>query len=665
MAIRVLVAKAGLDGHDRGAKAVALALRDAGFEVLYSGLHRTPQELGRIALQEDVDLVGLSVLSGAHVELARRLAEILRPQGTPLVVGGVVPAEDEAALRALGVEAIFRMGTPFGEIADWIRKRCGNGAERPAPARPAPAPAEPKVVLESGIEVKPVYTADDAAGIDPGRPGEFPFTRGIHELMYRKQPWTMRQYAGFGTPAQTNARFRALLAHGQTALNVAFDLPTQLGLDSDDPRAQGEVGRVGMAVDTLEDFKRAFDGIPLGEVSTALTINAPALILLAMHLGAAREQGVAAERVVGTLQNDILKEFVGRGAWVFPIGPSVRMVADSIEFCARQAPKYNAVSVCGYHLRESGATPDQEMALAFEIARAYIDVAAARGLGIDDIAPRITFNFNVYGNLWEQVAKFRGGRRRWAKIVRDVYGARRPKSMQLRMIAGGGGGGLTIREPENNVVRGAYYALAAALGGAQTMALCCYDEAYSIPTEQASLTALRTMQILAEETGVCDTVDPLAGSYYVEWLTARMEEKIEAAEQEVKTMGGILRSIEQGTLQRKLAAQAYAYERRLQSGDLPKVGVNRHAAEAGHAPTVEIHRHDAAWAETKVRELRELRASRSNDAVRTALDGVRRAAAGTDNLVPPILEAVTARATIGEITGALKEVFGEFREPRF
>ena len=522
-----------------------------------------------------------------------------------------------------------------------------------------------KVVLESGIEVKPVYTAEDARGLDPGRPGEFPFTRGIHPLMYRQQPWTMRQYAGFGTPAETNQRFRALIGHGQNALNVAFDLPTQCGLDSDDPRAEGEVGRVGMAVDTVEDLERAFEGIPLDTVSTALTINATSLILLAMHLVAAEKQGIAAESVRGTLQNDILKEFVGRGAWIFPVAPSVRMVADSIEFCAKRAPKYNAVSVCGYHLRESGATPDQEMGLAFEIARAYIDASIARGLGIDEIAPKITFNFNVFGNLWEQVAKFRAGRRRWAQIVKDEYHARDPKSMQLRMIAGGGGGGLTIEEPENNIVRGALYALAAALGGTQTMALCCYDEAYSIPTEKASLISLRTMQILAEEAGLCDTVDPLAGSYYVESLTAQMEAKIKAAEQEVRAMGGMARAVESGLIQRKLAAQAYAAERKLRSGEAPKVGVNRHVVAGGAAPAVEVFEYNAGWAETKIRELKALKAKRSSESVQRTLHGVRRSAGGTANLVSPILEAVRARATVGEITQALKDVFGEFKEPAF
>jgi methylmalonyl-CoA mutase, N-terminal domain len=521
------------------------------------------------------------------------------------------------------------------------------------------------VVLESGIEVKPVHTAADAAGLDPGPPGEFPFTRGIHPLMYRARPFTMRQYAGFGTPAQTNERFRKLLAHGQNALNVAFDLPTQMGLDSDDPRAEGEVGRVGMAVDTVDDLERAFQDIPLDRVSTSLTINAPALALVAMHLCVAEKQGVSADLVRGTAQNDILKEFIGRGAWIFPVGPSVRLVADLVEYCARRAPHYSAVSVCGYHLRESGATPAQEMGLAFEIGRAYLDAALGRGLGIDEVAPSVSFNFNVFGNLFEQVAKFRAGRRRWARMIRDEYGARSPRSMQLRMIAGGGGSGLTLAEPENNIVRGAYYALAAALGGTQTMALCCYDEAYAIPSEQASLLALRTMQILAEETGVCDTVDPLGGSYYVEWLTDRVEVRIEEEMRDVRARGGIVRAVEEGSIQKKLAAQAYASERRLRSGETPKVGVNVHQASGAGRSAVEVHHWDAAAAQTKTRALGKLRAARSGEAVCRALDRVRRAAQGGENLMEPVLEAVRARATLGEITGAQRDVFGEFREPPF
>ena len=385
------------------------------------------------------------------------------------------------------------------------------------------APALPPRLNESGLVIEPLYTADELAASGGlamlGRPGEYPFTRGIHPLMYRKQPWTMRQYTGFGNAADTNARFKYLIANGQTGLNVAFDLPTQCGLDSDDAQAEGEVGRVGMAVDTLRDFEIAFDGIDLDRITVSLTINGAAAILIAMYLALAAKRGYDVTRLRGTAQNDILKEYIGRGTWIFPVQPSIRLVGDTIEYCARHAPKYSPVSVCGYHIRESGATPTQEMAYAFCIARAYADEVIRRGLPVDEFAGRLSYNFNIFGSLFEQVAKFRAGRGLWAKIMKEQYGASQPGSMWLRMIAGGGGGGLTAEQPENNIVRGAYYALISALAGAQTMALCCYDEAYTIPSEHAQRLSLRTMQLLIEEMGLTDTADPLGGSYYIETLT--------------------------------------------------------------------------------------------------------------------------------------------------
>src|SRR5574337_333032 len=417
-----------------------------------------------------------------------------------------------------------------------------------------------EVILESGISVKPVYGPDDLKSIDPpidiGKPGEFPFTRGIHPQMYRARPWTMRQYAGFGTPSETNERFKFLIANGQNALNVAFDLPTQMGLDSDDPLAEGEVGRVGMAVDTLVDMETAFDSIPIDKISVSLTINAVAAPIIAMYFVVAEKHGVSISECRGTAQNDILKEYSGRGAWIFPVEHGIRLVTDTIEFCARQAPKYYPVSVCGYHIRESGANPVQEIAYAYCIARAYIREAMGRGLGVDDFAERISFNFDIFGNLWEQVAKFRAARRLWARLMRDEFGAQRPETMQMKMLAGGGGAGLTIEEPENNIARGAYYALISALAGAQTMALCCYDEAYTIPTEKASLISLRTMQILADEMGLCDTADPLAGSYYIEWLTNEMETRIVAEMKCVdEQMGGIVQAVSEGRIQAEVARQ--------------------------------------------------------------------------------------------------------------
>ncbi|MBI4613366.1 MAG: methylmalonyl-CoA mutase [Planctomycetes bacterium] len=568
----------------------------------------------------------------------------------------------------MGVAAVFPTGTRFEEIVEYFS---GEGA-LPRPNAPAAQPsaksAARPVVLESGIEVKPVYGPEDLAGIDPandiGRPGEFPFTRGIHREMYRKRPWTMRQYAGFGTPGETNARFRFLIEHGQDALNVAFDLPTQLGLDSDDPRAEGEVGRVGMAVDTLADMEVAFEGVPLDRVSVSLTVNAVTPVLLAMYVVVAERQGVPRSAVRGTTQNDILKEYVGRGAWIFPVEPSLRLVADTIEFCAREVPHYYPVSVCGYHIRESGATPVQEMAYALSIARAYVGLGVERGLAIDEFAHRISFNFDVFGNLWEQVAKFRAGRRLWARMLAGM-GAKEAATMQLKMIAGGGGGGLTIEEPENNIVRGTTYALASALGGAQTMALCCYDEAYTIPSEKASLLSLRTMQILAEETGLCDTVDPLAGSYYVEWLTSEMERRIAAEIARVESeWGGIVNAIARGYLQREVARQAYRYERGIQSGEIAKVGVNRHPTAAGAlSEEVLLHKCRPEAAEEQRRRLAEVRARRDGGTVARAIDRVRADAISGANLMPAMLEAVQAYATLGEITRTLEEVFGRWREP--
>ncbi|MDI7267409.1 MAG: methylmalonyl-CoA mutase family protein [Myxococcota bacterium] len=533
----------------------------------------------------------------------------------------------------------------------------------PREKRPAPR----RVTLESGIEVKPVYGPQDVAGIDfecdVGAPGEFPFVRGIHPLMYRAQPFTMRQYAGFGTPSDANRRFRLLIDQGQTALNVAFDLPTQNGLDSDDPRAEGEVGRVGMAVDTLADMEEAFDGIDLGAISVALTINPVASVTIAMHLAAAERRGVPRDRIRGTAQNDILKEYVGRGTWIFPVEPSIRLIGDTIEFCAREMPRYNPVSVCGYHMRESGATPVQEMAWALLIAEAYARHVVARGIGIDEFGPRLSFNFDVHGNLFEQVAKFRAGRRVYARMMRDELGARDPRSMQIRMIAGGGGGGLTIEQPENNIVRAAYYALASALSGTQTMALCCHDEAYTIPSERASLLALRTMQVLVEETGVCDTVDPLAGSYYVEALTNEMENRIVEEMRRVRTSGGIVHAISTGAIQRLVAAQAYRRELDIRAGKIPIVGVNRYRMDEAARP-VELHPYGEAAAREQIAKLRKIRAERDGAAVRKALDALREKASGRDNLMPCTLDAVRAYASVGEIAGVFREVFGEFDEPK-
>jgi methylmalonyl-CoA mutase N-terminal domain/subunit len=522
------------------------------------------------------------------------------------------------------------------------------------------------VVLESGISVKPIYGPEDVADMDYdrdiGEPGVFPFTRGIHEYMYRYRPWTMRQYAGFGTPQESNERFKYLISHGQNALNVAFDLPSQMGLDSDDPLAWGEVGRVGMAVDSLRDMEEAFDGISLDKISTSLTINSVASIMMAMYFVVAEKQGVPLKELRGTAQNDILKEYVGRGTWIFPVEPSIRLIGDTIAFCANEVPYYYPVSVCGYHIRESGANPVQEIAYAYAIASAYIEHVRDRGVDVDDFVARLSFNFDIWGNIFEQVAKFRAARRLWARIVREKFGASDPKAMQMKMIAGGGGGGLTIEQPENNIVRGAYYALVSALSGTQTMALCTYDEAYTIPTERAALIGLRTMQILVEEMGLCDTVDPLAGSYYIERLTTDLEQKIVEEMEKVENLGGIVKAISEGHIQRVVARQAYLYEQGIQKGEIVKVGVNKYRIDEEERD-VELHEYEPEQAEEKVQRLNELRAHRDGVKVAETLESLRRAAEEKGNLMPYIMEAVRAYATVGEMTQVLKNVFGEFQEP--
>ncbi|MBW7837227.1 MAG: acyl-CoA mutase large subunit family protein [Sphingomonadales bacterium] len=522
------------------------------------------------------------------------------------------------------------------------------------------------VINESGIEIKTLYTADDviaSGGIDASLPGELPFTRGIHSEMYRRRPWTMRQYTGFANAAETNERFHYLIANGQTGLNVAFDLATQCGYDSDAPEAYGEVGRVGMAVDSLRDFEIAFDGIDLENITVSLTINGTAAILIAMFLAMAEKRGYDVAKLRGTAQNDILKEFIGRGTWIFPVDASVKLVTDTIEYCAHHAPKYSPVSVCGYHIRESGATPAEEIGYAFAIAKAYTDRALSRGLDIDEFAGRLSFNLNIYGNLFEQVAKFRAARRHWAKIIADEYHAKKPDSGWLRMIAGGGGFGLTIEQPENNIMRGAYYALVAALSGAQTMALCCYDEAYTIPTPKAQRISLRTMQLLIEEIGLCDTVDPLGGSYYIETLTNQMEDKIVETMKWVDDQGGVIKAVSEGIIQAKVSSHAYARQKDLESGKIRKVGVNCYVEEEKEDLKVELHPYDQAGAEKQIASLQKLRAERNAAEVERCLKALRADAQANRNVMPALVAAVKAYATVGEMTNVLVDVYGRYQEP--
>ncbi len=524
-----------------------------------------------------------------------------------------------------------------------------------------------EVILQSGIKVKPVYTPEDLERIgfdyhkDLGDPGEFPFTRSLHPLGYRSRNWTTRQYTGFGTPEETNERFKLMISHGQTGLNVAFDLPTQMGYDSDDPMAEGEVGRVGMAVDSLRDFEIAFKDIQLNRIGTGLTINAVASVMLAMYESVAEKFGYKKTEISATPQNDILKEIVGRGAWIYPVEPAVRLIGDTIEYAMKELPRCNPVSVAGYHIRESGCTPAQEISYAFMIAFAYIDNVVARGYKAEDFVGRFSFNLNVYGNLWETVAKFRAARKLWAQLLREKYGVQNKKALFLRGIFGGGGSGLTKQQPENNIVRGAYYALAAALSGAQTTALCSFDEAYTIPTERAALLSLRTFQILMDEMGLRDTVDPLGGSYFLESLTRQMEEKILEEMEKIEKMGGMVEAVASGYVQREVARQAYEFEKKLQEGKVTKVGVNKYTE--GADMEVELHEYNEAWAQLQIERLQDLKKTRDNKTVKESLKALEKAAKEEENVMPYLLDCCKRYATVGEMANVFRDVFGEFREP--
>ncbi len=524
-----------------------------------------------------------------------------------------------------------------------------------------------KVVLQSGIEVKPVYTPDDLERVgfdyetDLGNTGEFPFTRSIHPEGYRSRNWTTRQYTGFGTPEETNERFKLMISHGQTGLNVAFDLPTQMGYDSDNEMSEGEVGRVGMAIDSLRDFEIAFKGINLDRIGTGLTINAVASIMLAMYQAVAEKFGYKKTEISATPQNDILKEIVGRGAWIYPVAPGVRLIGDTIEYAMKELPRCNPVSVCGYHIRESGCTPVQEISYAFMIAFAYIDNVIARGYKAEDFVARFSFNLNIYGNLWETVAKFRAARKLWAKLLREKYHVQDKKALFLRGIFGGGGSGMTKQQPENNIVRGAYYALAAALSGAQTTALCSFDEAYTIPTERAALLSLRTFQILMDEIGLRDTVDPLAGSYFLETLTKEMEAKILEEMAKVEKVGGMVEAVSSGYVQSEVARQAYAYEKKLQSGEITKVGVNKYTE--GVDMEVELHEYNDEWAQLQIKRLKDLKRERDGGAVRSSLKALEKAAREKENVMPYLVECCKNYATVGEMADTFRDVFGEYVEP--
>lgn len=515
----------------------------------------------------------------------------------------------------------------------------------------------------SEIPVERVYTPLDESESeyleDLGFPGSYPYTRGVQPTMYRGRFWTMRQYAGFASAEESNKRYKYLLDQGQTGLSVAFDLPTQIGYDSDHPLAQGEVGKVGVAIDSLMDVETLFDGIPLDKVSTSMTINAPAAILLAMYVETATKQGVAPEKLQGTIQNDILKEYVARGTYIFPPGPSMRIITDIFSFCSEHIPKWNTISISGYHIREAGSTAVQEVAFTLANGIAYVEAALKVGLKVGDFAPRLSFFFNAHMDFFEEIAKFRAARRLWARIMRKRFGAKSPKSLMLRFHTQTAGCTLTAQQPQNNVTRVTLQALSAVLGGTQSLHTNSMDEAFSLPSEEAVQIAIRTQQVIAYESGVANTVDPLGGSFYLERLTNEIEQRVQTYIDKIDEKGGAVAAIEQGFVQREIQESAYAYQRAVESVEHVVVGLNKFQQEA--APPGNLLRVAPAVRESQVAKLKQLKEQRDTTAVAAALQGLKGCAEGTDNLMPPLSRAVKCYATLGEICDTLRVVFGEYK----
>ena len=547
----------------------------------------------------------------------------------------------------------------IGEIEEeykkWSERLEGKLAKRPE--------RKPEFTNTSGIPLKRVYTPLDAAHLDYmkglGLPGDYPFTRGVQPTMYRGRLWTMRQYAGFGTAEDTNRRYRFLLDAGQTGLSVAFDLPTQIGYDSDHPLAQGEVGKVGVTIDSLKDMETLFDQIPLDKVSTSMTINAPAAILLAMYIAVAENQGIASKDLRGTIQNDILKEYSARGTYIFPPKPSMRIITDIFSFCSQEGPQWNTISISGYHIREAGSTAVQEVAFTLADGIAYVEAALEAGLGVDDFGPRLSFFFNAHLDFLEEIAKFRAARRLWATIMRDRFKARDPRSMMMRFHTQTAGCTLTAQQPKNNIVRVAFQALSAVLGGTQSLHTNSMDEAFALPGEEAVQIALRTQQLIGYESGVTDTVDPLGGSYYIEELTEEIFNRAKEYIDKIDELGGAASAIEQGFIQREIQDSAYRYQREIEKGERVVVGVNKFQVEE-ESPK-DLLRVDPAVRISQMERLKRLKSERDNASVRDILSELKNAAEGKENLMPIILDAVKAYATLGEICDALRDVFGEYQ----
>jgi len=530
---------------------------------------------------------------------------------------------------------------------------------------PASGEGEETFTTVSGEPVDPLYGPGDVSGLDYmrdlGFPGEYPYTRGIHPSMYRGRLWTMRQFSGFGTARETNERFKFLLGRGQTGLSVAFDMPTIMGRDSDDPMSEGEVGRCGVAIDSVVDMQTLFDGIPLDRITTSMTTNAPASILLAFYLVTGERQGVGFTDMGGTIQNDILKEYIAQKSWIFPPGPSLRIITDVMRFCASEVPRFNTISISGYHIREAGSTAAQDLAFTLADGMAYVQAGIDAGMNVDEFAPRLSFFFNSHIDFFEEVAKYRAARRIWARVMKERFGARKEESLLLRFHTQTAGCSLTAQQPENNIMRTAYEGLAAVLGGTQSLHTNSMDEVLALPTEKSVEIALRTQQVIAFETGVANTIDPLAGSYYVEYLTDRLEAEALAYFDEIEAEGGVLEAIEKGYFQRQIADASYRYQLEVERGERVIVGVNRFTHE-DEKPDIELLKIDPSVEPEQIESLRAVRRERDGSAADTAASELRRTAEGSGNLMPAILECARAHMTQGEIVDVMKELFGEYRE---
>ena len=671
---KIVLAKMGLDGHDKGLKIIARNLRDVGEEVVYLGLRQNAEAIIQAAIQEDADTIGISILSGSQIPLAKKLLSSMKKNKVNFRVlfGGIISKEDIITLKKMGISEVFPVETSLKEIIESFRnKKWINIEENTNKDEDKKENIDNKINIEidvkteSGIPIKKVYTKEDVSFLeedkDLGLPGKYPYTRGPYETMYRGKVWTMRQYAGLGTAVESNQRYKYLLSQGQTGLSVALDLPTQLGFDSDCPDIEEEVGRVGVAIDTVEDMYTLFKDISLEKVSVSFTINSTAIVILAMFVVMAEEKGYDLKALSGTVQNDMIKEFLSRNTFIFPLKPSLKLAGDIISFSSEYLPKFNPISCAGYHIRELGANAVQELATTLGAAIVYIEEVLKRGMLIDSFAPRLSFELSCGQDIFEEIAKFRTARKMWAQIMKNRFHAKNEKSLKFRVFSGGNGISLTANEPLNNIVRGAFQCLVGALGGAQAVHVPAYDEAYAIPTEESALICLRTQQITAYETGIINTVDPLAGSYYIENLTNELESRANELMEKIDKMGGLVKCIENGWIMKEVIGAAYKTQKEIEEGRKVIVGVNKFVSEKSEENKVKIDKIPGYVLKNQMKRLKKVKEERSYNEVKEKIDELTKASENNKNLFPFIMEAVKVRATIGEIVNALKKIYGEYK----